>query len=119
MRPARPPQALQWREHGLIQSFNLVFMPLAMLAVCSLLGPLALLERSLLGGVDRLVVRGRADLLLEELARLQRVKLAGRANHRVLRDGVERKQRAPRRVAPAAGAASRGRVVARSLRIAL
>lgn len=43
--------ALQWKEHTLIQSFNLVFMPLAMLSLCSLLTPTGLLERSLLDGM--------------------------------------------------------------------
>ena len=43
--------ALQWKEHALIQSFNLGFMPLAMLGVCGLLGPTGLFERSLLDGM--------------------------------------------------------------------
>ena len=43
--------ALQWKEHALIQSFNLGFMPLVMLGVCMLVGPTGLFERSLLDGL--------------------------------------------------------------------
>ena len=43
--------ALQWREHALIQSYNLGFMPLAMLGICSLLTPTGLLEKPLLDGL--------------------------------------------------------------------
>ena len=43
--------ALQWREHTIIQSFNLVAIPLAMMGVCAALSPFGIFERSVLDGM--------------------------------------------------------------------